>query len=217
MKGINMKKYNILRQLQNNYVFAVVRGYDAQDAKNISESVFKGGIKNIEVTFTTPNAEKVIQSLVKENKDTDMLVGAGTVMDVPTARIAVLNGAQFIVSPHFDKNIAEICNLHSIPYLPGCATVTEVSQALKAGVDVVKVFPGGLLGPKFIKDIHGPIPHVEMMPSGGVSVDNVDEWIKAGAWAVGVGSGLTNNTNTQEDIVENAALFIEKVNEIRGE
>lgn len=217
MKGINMKKYNILRQLQNNYVFAVVRGYDAQDAKNISESVFKGGIKNIEVTFTTPNAEKVIQSLVKENKDTDMLVGAGTVMDVPTARIAVLNGAQFIVSPHFDKNIAEICNLHSIPYLPGCATVTEVSQALKAGVDVVKVFPGGLLGPKFIKDIHGPIPHVEMMPSGGVSVDNVDEWIKAGAWAVGVGSGLTNNTNTQEDIVENAALFIEKVNGIRGE
>lgn len=217
MKGINMKKYNILRQLQNNYVFAVVRGYDAQDAKNISESVFKGGIKNIEVTFTTPNAEKVIQSLVKENKDTDMLVGAGTVMDVPTARIAVLNGAQFIVSPHFDKNIAEICNLHSIPYLPGCATVTEVSQALKAGVDVVKVFPGGLLGPKFIKDIHGPIPHVEMMPSGGVSVDNVDEWIKAGAWAVGVGSGLTNNTNTQEDIVENAALFIKKVNGIRGE
>ena len=212
-----MKKYNILRQLQNNYVFAVVRGYDAQDAKNISESVFKGGIKNIEVTFTTPNAEKVIQSLVKENKDTDMLVGAGTVMDVPTARIAVLNGAQFIVSPHFDKNIAEICNLHSIPYLPGCATVTEVSQALKASVDVVKVFPGGLLGPKFIKDIHGPIPHVEMMPSGGVSVDNVDEWIKAGAWAVGVGSGLTNNTNTQEDIAENAALFIEKVNGIRGE
>lgn len=217
MKGINMKKYNILRQLQNNYVFAVVRGHDAQDAKNISESVFKGGIKNIEVTFTTPNAEKVIQSLAEENQDTDMLVGAGTVMDVPTARIAILNGAQFIVSPHFDKNIAEICNLHSIPYLPGCATVTEVSQALKAGVDVVKVFPGGLLGPKFIKDIHGPIPHVEVMPSGGVSVDNVDEWIKAGAWAVGVGSGLTNNTNTQEDIAENAALFIEKVNGIRGE
>lgn len=212
-----MKKYNILRQLQNNYVFAVVRGHDAQDAKNISESVFKGGIKNIEVTFTTPNAEKVIQSLAEENQDTDMLVGAGTVMDVPTARIAILNGAQFIVSPHFDKNIAEICNLHSIPYLPGCATVTEVSQALKAGVDVVKVFPGGLLGPKFIKDIHGPIPHVEVMPSGGVSVDNVDEWIKAGAWAVGVGSGLTNNTNTQEDIAENAALFIEKVNGIRGE
>jgi len=211
------KKHEIINRLEDNYLFAVVRGKSAEDATEISKAVYEGGVKNIEVTFTTPQADDSIKELAREYKDTDMVVGAGTVMDAVTARIAIIAGAEFIVSPNLVPEIAEICNTYAVPYLPGCGSVTEVSQAMELGVDVVKVFPGGILGPKFIKDIHGPIPHVELMPSGGVNIDNMEDWVEKGAWAVGVGSALTKGVeeNGYEQATKNAKEFYDKYEELR--
>lgn len=210
-----MKKYTILNQLKDNFLFAVVRGKSSEDAFDISEAVYEGGIKNIEVTFTTPQADGVIRDLYKKYQDTDMVIGAGTVMDEVAARIAIIAGAEFIVSSNLVPEIATICNTYGVPYLPGCATVTEISEAMKLGVDVAKIFPGGILGASFIKNVHGPIPHVEMMPSGGVSIDNMDEWIENGAWAVGVGSALTKGYDGDYSVVtENTKRFVDKYNEL---
>ncbi len=210
------KKQAILSKLKDNYLFAVIRGNSSDKATNISEAVYKGGIKNIEVTFTTPQADDSIKSLAKKYEGTDMVIGAGTVMDGTTARIAIIAGAEFIVSPNFVPEIAKVCNTYAIPYLPGCATVTEITAAMETGVEVVKVFPGGILGPSFIKNVHGPIPQVEMMPSGGVSLDNMHEWVKNGAWAVGIGSALTKELKTAgfESVTETAEQFVNKYKEL---
>lgn len=210
------KKHEILSQLKENFLFAVVRGSSAEDAYQISKGVFEGGVKNIEVTFTTPNADQTIADLTRDFKKTDMVIGAGTVMDAVTARIAIIAGADFIVSPNFKEDIARICNTYGVPYLPGCGSVTEISTAMEFGVEVAKVFPGGILGPKFIKDVHGPIPHIEMMPSGGVDIDNMGEWIDKGAWAVGVGSALTKGVTTDDYSVAktNAEAFVNKYKEL---
>lgn len=136
-------------------------------------------------------AESAIKKLSKEfSNNPNVIIGAGTVLDDITARIAILNGAKFVVSPHFDSNISKVCNRYSIPYLPGCGSVTEVINALENGADVVKIFPGGILSSNFIKDVHGPIPYANMMPSGGVNIENIQEWIKNGAFAIGIGSAL---------------------------
>lgn len=211
------KKQAILTRLKDNYLFAVIRGRSAEEATRISEAVFGGGIKNIEVTFTTPQADESIRDLARKFAGTDMVVGAGTVMDAITARIAIIAGAEFIVSPNMVPEISAVCNTYGIPYLPGCGTVTEVADALATGVEVVKVFPGGILGPAFIKNVHGPIPHVEMMPSGGVSLDNMDQWIDNGAWAVGIGSALTKDLKTQgySSVTEQAQAFVQKYNEVK--
>ncbi|EME7170193.1 bifunctional 2-keto-4-hydroxyglutarate aldolase/2-keto-3-deoxy-6-phosphogluconate aldolase, partial [Enterococcus faecium] len=204
-----------LEQLKKNYLFAVVRGKSAQDAYEISKAAYEGGIKNIEVTFTTPNANQTITKLAEKFEGTDMVIGAGTVMDSITARIAILAGAKFIVSPNFSAEISILCNRYTIPYLPGCGSVTEIADAMSTGVEVVKIFPGGVLGADFIKDVHGPIPQVDLMPSGGVSLDNMKDWVKNGAWAVGIGSALTKNIdkNGYESVMSNAKLFVDKFNE----
>lgn len=211
------KKQTILTRLKDNYLFAVIRGKSAEEATRISEAVYEGGIKNIEVTFTTPQADESIRDLAGKFDGTDMVVGAGTVMDAITARIAIIAGAEFIVSPNMVPEISTVCNTYGIPYLPGCGTVTEVANALATGVEVVKVFPGGILGPAFIKNVHGPIPHVEMMPSGGVSLENMDQWIDNGAWAVGIGSALTKDLKTQgySSVTEQAQAFVQKYNEVK--
>ncbi len=211
------KKQEVLSQLKENYLFAVIRGKSAEDATKISEAVYEGGIKNIEVTFTTPQADESIKALAKKYADTDMVVGAGTVMDAITARIAIIAGADFIVSPNFVPEISTVCNTYAVPYLPGCGTVTEVANAMATGVEVAKVFPGGILGPAFIKNVHGPIPHVEMMPSGGVSLDNMDQWMENGAWAVGIGSALTKGLqgNDFSIVKDNAKAFVDKYNDLK--
>ncbi|MGT2666981.1 bifunctional 2-keto-4-hydroxyglutarate aldolase/2-keto-3-deoxy-6-phosphogluconate aldolase [Streptococcus rifensis] len=188
----------MLNQLKDNYAFAVIRGKSAEDALEISRHAIAGGIKNIEVTFSTPNAADVIAQLVDEySSDDSVVIGAGTVMTTDLAREAIAAGAQFLVSPHFSADIQtiaqEACNL----YFPGCATVTEIVTAMEAGCPIIKLFPGGSLGPSFIKDIHGPIPDVDLMPSGGVSIDNVATWKAAGACAVGVGSALSAKVATE--------------------
>lgn len=208
-----MKKSNILERMHNNYLVAVVRGLSKEEALSTAKQIINGGICNIEITFTTPQAHEVIAEIRKTVKGAQIVIGAGTVLDSITARLAILNGAEYIVSPHFDKEIAKICNLYCIPYLPGCGSVTEITEALTYGVEVVKLFPGDLLGANFIKNVHGPIPHVELMPSGGVSLANLHEWYEKGAFAVGIGSALTKESDS---IISNTHAFVQKLEEIKG-
>lgn len=209
---ITLKKYDVLKRIEKTGIVAVVRAENEEKAKNIAYACMEGGIDAIEITFTVPGAHKVIESLVNEFGNS-LIVGAGTVLDSETARMAILAGAQFIVSPAFDFDTAKLCNRYQIPYMPGCMTLTEMIKALEAGVDIIKVFPGSAFGPSFIKAIKGPLPQANLMPTGGVNLDNVDQWIKSGCIAVGVGGALTKGT--KEEITELAKNFIEKIKEAR--
>ena len=213
-----MKKMQTLNRLHDNYLVAVVRGKSKADAIAAVEHMIDGGIYNIEITFTTPQAEEVIQHLSQHVIDENVVIGAGTVLDSTTARLAMLNGAEYVVSPHFDPEIAKMCNRYAVPYLPGCGSVTEIVQAMETGVDLVKLFPGDLLGANFIKNVHGPIPQIELMPSGGVSLDNLEDWYRKGAFAVGIGSALMKNAKDGNDSVikENTEKFVGKFKTIRG-
>lgn len=205
----------LLKQLKENFIFAVVRGKTAEDGFEISKAAVEGGIKNIELTFSTPDAPRVISQLVETYKDDDtVVVGAGTVMSVEMAQEAYDAGAQYLVSPHFSREVAKFARENNIHYMPGCATATEIWGAMQEGSQIIKVFPGGQLGPSFIKDIHGPIPEVQLMPSGGVSMDNIADWIASGAVAVGVGSALSKNVaeSGYESVTEIAKQFVNEVN-----
>lgn len=208
-----MRKYEVLQRIEKVGVVAVVRAENSEHAKKIALACMEGGIDSIEITFTVPGAQKVIEELTKEFGD-KLLVGAGTVLDSETARIAILAGANYIVGPGFDLDTAKLCNRYQIPYMAGCITITEMITAMEAGVDVIKVFPGSLVGPDFIKAVKGPLPQAVMIPTGGVSLDNVDKWIKNGCIAVGVGGNLTKGSS--EDITKAAKEFVEKVKLARG-
>ena len=201
----------MLKQLKENYFFAVIRGKDEEDAKEIARHAILGGIRNIEITFSTPNAATVIKELQEEfSDDSSVVIGAGTVMNVSLEQEAIDAGASFLVSPHFDKEIQDLAQEAEVFYFPGCATATEIVTASQAGCPIIKLFPGGVLGPGFIKDIHGPVPQVDLMPSGGVSVENVADWKKAGACAVGVGSALASRVQAEgyESVTTIARSFV---------
>ncbi|MDO4666505.1 MAG: bifunctional 4-hydroxy-2-oxoglutarate aldolase/2-dehydro-3-deoxy-phosphogluconate aldolase [Streptococcus sp.] len=201
----------MLTQLKENYIFAVIRGRDEEDAKNIARYAIKGGIKNIEVTFSTPNAETVISDLKSEfSEDSTVVIGAGTVMDSDLALKAIKSGADFLVSPHYDADIQKLSKLTEVEYFPGCGTVTEIVTAMNGGAKIIKVFPGGVFGPSFIKDVHGPIPDVNLMPSGGVTLDNIADWKLKGACAVGVGSALSAEVkeNGYDSVTDLARKFV---------
>ena len=201
----------MLKQLKENYFFAVIRGKDEEDAKEIARHAILGGIRNIEITFSTPNAATVIKELQEEfSDDSSVVIGAGTVMNLKLAQAAIDAGASFLVSPHFDKEIQDLAQEAEVLYFPGCATATEIVTASQAGCPIIKLFPGGVLGPGFIKDIHGPVPQVDLMPSGGVSVENVADWKKAGACAVGVGSALASRVQGEgyESVTTIARSFV---------
>lgn len=205
-----MKKYEILNRLHDNYLIAIVRGDNNDQVIKFIDQIIEGGIKSIEITYTVPNASEIIQK-ASVKYDKNILIGAGTVLDSTTARIAIESGAKFIVSPHLDIEISKLCNTYSIPYLPGCNNASEIITALKYGSDLIKLFPGEHLGPKFIKDIKGPIPNVELMPSGGVNLQNITDWIQQGSFAIGIGSDLTKSFtgNNYESIQFKAKSYVD--------
>lgn len=209
-----MKKYQVLKRIEEVGIVAVVRAENSQEAKKIALACMEGGIDSIEITFTVPGAQKVIEDLTQEFGD-ELLVGAGTVLDSETARVAILAGARYVVSPGFDLETAKLCNRYQVPYMPGCMTITEMITAMEAGVDIIKVFPGSAFGPDFVKAIKGPLPQASLMPTGGVSYDNVDQWIKNGCVAVGVGGNLTKGTS--EEMTQAAKDFVAKIKEARQE
>ncbi len=203
-------KLEVLQELMISKVVAVVRGNDEKEAIDISEAAIEGGFKAIEVTYTTPNVTKVFEAL----KDSDGVIGAGTVLDPETARHAILNGAKFVVSPNFNKDIAVLCNRYSIPYLPGCMTITEIITAIESGCDIIKLFPANRFDPSFIGAVNGPLPQVRIMPTGGVNLGNVNEWLGAGAVAAGIGSDLNKayRSGGKESVKELCAQYVDAVN-----
>ena len=193
-------------------VVAVIRGNTPAEAVEISEACIAGGVTAIEVAFTTPRAHEAILTLSEKYKDNaDVVIGAGTVLDAETARLAIINGAAFVVSPAFDEATIKKCNRYRVACMPGTTTIQGVIQALELGADIVKVFPGEVVGSKFIKAVKGPLPQAQMMPTGGVSIDNVAEWFKAGAVAVGAGGALTGGGKSLAEITETAKKFVAAV------
>ncbi|MCR5208557.1 MAG: bifunctional 2-keto-4-hydroxyglutarate aldolase/2-keto-3-deoxy-6-phosphogluconate aldolase [Eubacterium sp.] len=212
-------KIETLNKIQEVGIVAVVRATSIEQAEKITDACIAGGVAAIELTFTVPHADKLIEAMRAKYNSGEIIIGAGTVMDEATARIAILAGAEYVVSPYFDPETVRCCNRYGIPSMPGIYTPTEAVKAMEAGADVLKVFPGDLAGPRFIKDIHGPIPQAVMMPSGGVDIDNVKDWIKAGAIAVGAGSSLTAGAKTgdYERITETGKIFVQRIKEAREE
>lgn len=213
-----MKKFEVLNRIASVGVVAVVRAESEEKAVKISEACINGGVPAIEMTFTVPGAAECIKTLKNTFPGEKLIVGAGTVLDSETARTAILAGAEYIVSPGFDAETAKLCNRYQIPYLPGCMTITEIIHAMEAGCDIVKLFPGSLPGPSYVKAVKGPLPQVNIMPTGGVSLDNVAEWIKAGVVAVGTGSDLTGpaKKGDYEGVTKLAIQFVEAVKAARA-
>lgn len=213
-----MDKETVITRIQECGIVAVVRAETVSQAQRITEACIEGGVAAIELTFTVPQADKVIAELAKKYSEDEIILGAGTVMDAATARIAMLSGAQYIVSPYLDLDTVKMCNRYRVAVMPGIMSVREAVTAMEAGADILKVFPGELFGPKIIKAINGPIPYAKMMPTGGVTVDNVGEWIRAGAVAVGAGGALTAGAKKgdYEKVTETARLFRENIKAARA-
>lgn len=207
-----MHKSEISSKINKHKIVAVVRGESQEEALAIAKASIRGGIKLIELTYTTPNVDKAFEAL----EGTEAIVGAGTVLDVQTARNAILSGAKFIVSPHFDEEIARLCNRYGILYMPGCMTIKEIIHALEFGCSVIKLFPANTFGPSFIKSVKGPIPNVEVMPTGGINLHNMMDWIKAGAFSVGIGSDLTRTYRKEnsEGVTTLARQYINAIREV---
>lgn len=213
-----MKKYEILESISKVGVVAVIRGESEEMAIDTVKACLKGGVTAIEITYTVPGATEIIKSLNEKFGEGEMILGAGTVLDSETARAAILAGAKFVVSPCFDEATAKLCNRYSIPYMPGCMTITEIVKASELGCDIIKLFPGSAMGPSFVSAVNGPLPHIQMMPTGGVSIDNVKDWIGAGCVAVGVGGKMTAGAKTGDyDLVsETAKSFVNEVVKARA-
>ncbi len=215
---MHIGKIAVLSKIVSSGLVAVIRAENADQAARIADACALGGVAALEITFTVPGAAGVIEHLAKKCSK-DIFLGAGTVLDPETARIAILAGAQFVVSPAVNAETARLCNRYQVPYMPGAGTIGEVVAAMESGADIVKVFPGEILGPAFVKAVKGPLPQAQLMPTGGVSLDNVSQWIKAGSVAIGVGGNLTAGAKTGDfaAITDLARQFVEKIKEARAQ
>ena len=214
-----MNKTDVIQWIKAAGVIPVVRAASADEAMRAIEAIKAGGLSVLEITMTVPGAVRVIEE-VAARYGADVLVGAGTVLDAETARACMLAGAQFIVSPALNLETIALCRRYSIAVIPGALTPTEVLQAWAAGADMVKVFPcDSLGGARYIKSLKAPLPQVEVVPTGGVSLKTAADFIKAGASALGVGSDLVDVKALREGnaglITERARQFIEAVREAR--
>lgn len=205
---------NIINKITETGVISIIRKIDDTKIYEVLDALYSGGIRAVEVTFDTPNAAKLIE-MIKNKYDHKMIIGAGTVLDTETARIAILSGADFILSPSLNVKVIEICSSYGKLAVPGVLTPTEIVAALGAGAQIVKVFPARTFGPMYLKDVKGPLSQVEIMAVGGINLDNASEFISCGALCLGIGSELVNfklvNEGKFNVITENARGFIDKV------
>jgi 2-dehydro-3-deoxyphosphogluconate aldolase/(4S)-4-hydroxy-2-oxoglutarate aldolase len=208
-----------LEALKNTGVVAVIRADRAEDLVDVGRALRQGGVKFIEITMTVPGALGVIEKAATALQNEDVYIGAGTVVDAETARLAVLAGANYVVSPVFRPDVVAVCKRYSVAVMPGAMTPTEALNAWEAGADVVKIFPAGVGGPQFFKDLKGPFPHIEVMPTGAVNRETAPAFIKAGACAVGVGGELAGKAliaaRDFATITKNAQAFMAIVAEAR--
>ena len=213
-----MQRSGVVARIERERVVAVIRLDDPDKLRSVIEALAEGGVRVIEVTMTVPRAIELIAQVAGSAHD-DVMIGAGTVLDAATARQAIDAGARFVVSPVFRREVLAACHERGVPAMPGCFTPTEILDAWDAGADIVKVFPSTALGPTFIKDVRAPLPQVKLMPTGGVSIDNAADWLRAGAVAVGIGSALVDAAAVKAgdfaSLTRRAEQIMASVNEVR--
>ena len=212
-----MLKLKVLNRILESGLVAIVRTDSPEQAARIADACAEGGVAALEITFTVPAAAEVISDLSRRYKPEQITIGAGTVLDPETARVAILAGAQFLVSPALNLETARLANRYRVPYMPGADNVRDVIEAMECGADIIKVFPGEVLGPEFIRTVRAPLPQASLMPTGGVSIENARTWIKSGAVALGVGGHLIAGAKTGDyaSITALARRFIETIHEAR--
>ena len=207
------------RQIEQLGVVAVIRIKDPANVRAVVDALVAGGVRALEVTMTVPRAVELIRELAP-SMPSGFLLGAGTVTDAGTARAVIDAGASFIVGPVFRPDVIAACHDRDVPAIPGCFSPTEILAAHEAGADIIKVFPATALGPQFIRDVRAPLPQVKLMPTGGVTLENAGDWIRAGAVAVGIGSALLDaaaiESGRYDVITANARRVVSSVAAVRG-
>lgn len=205
-------------RIERERVVAVIRLADPEKLRAVVDALAAGGVRVFEVTMTVPRAIELIAQLTRALPP-ELLVGAGTVTDAETAGRAIDAGARFIVGPVFRREVIDACHERHVPAMPGCFTPTEILDAWEAGADIVKVFPSTSLGPTFIKDVRAPLPQLKLMPTGGVTIDNAADWLRAGAAAVGIGSALVDAAAVKAGdfaaLTKRAERLIADISEVR--
>jgi 2-dehydro-3-deoxyphosphogluconate aldolase / (4S)-4-hydroxy-2-oxoglutarate aldolase len=210
-----MTKTEVLATLKSIGLVPVLRAESVDKALALAEAIAAGGVTVLEITMTVPGAIQVMRKLAETRPD--ILIGAGTVLDPETARMCILEGAQFVVSPALNLATIDMCHRYSIAALPGALTPTEIVTAWQAGADVVKVFPANSMGgASYLKSIKAPLPQVELIPTGGVSLATAEDFLKAGAFALGVGADLVDPRATPETVTENARKYLAIVQKFRA-
>jgi 2-dehydro-3-deoxyphosphogluconate aldolase/(4S)-4-hydroxy-2-oxoglutarate aldolase len=206
---MNKKTLDIIN---NNKIIAVIRLSSSEKIIKIIKALAAGGVKCLEITLTIPKALEVIKE-VAEEVPSDFVIGAGTVLDPVTARLAILTGADFIVAPNTNPDVIKLCKTYSIPVIAGGFTPNEVLNAWTLGADIIKIFPARAVGPKYFSDLKGPYPYLKMMPTGGVLIDNAVDYIRAGACAVSIGNDVLDKDAINED---NFTIITEKARKLVG-
>jgi len=213
------RRARVTAQVEALGIVAVIRLKDPAKLRAVVDAIAAGGVRALEVTMTVPGAVGLIRELAPTLPD-GFLLGAGTVTDVATARAVIDAGASFVVSPVFKPEVVAACHERDVAAMPGCFSPTEILAAYESGADIVKVFPATALGPQFIKDVRGPLPQVKLMPTGGVTLENAGDWIRAGAVAVGLGSALVDARAIEGDrwdvTTANARLVVANVGGARA-
>lgn len=209
---------SLLQDIKDSGVVAIIRGATLENIIPISKALREGGVKTLEITVETPNVLSVIEKASTESDG--VIVGAGTVLDPETARAAILSGAKFVFSPTVNTETIRMTKRYGVISISGALTPTEILTAYEHGSDVIKVFPANVFGPTYLKDVHGPLPHIPLMPTGGINLSNTAEYIKAGGVAVGLGSSLVNtklemNENTLADLTAKSKAFVNEVQKAR--
>lgn len=212
-----MSRDSIVQSLIDAKVIAVIRLADSSKLIKVAEAIFEGGVTALEITMTVPDALKVIQETNKAIGD-KILLGVGSVLSGATAQKAIDAGAKYVVSPLFKKEVVDVAHENGVPALPGAFTPTEIQTAYEAGADIIKIFPADVVGMAFFKGVLAPMPHVKLMPTGGVSLTNAGDWIKAGAVAVGVGTALLDKKAIENEdykkLTENAKVLVQSVKNV---
>ncbi|MGD7045901.1 bifunctional 4-hydroxy-2-oxoglutarate aldolase/2-dehydro-3-deoxy-phosphogluconate aldolase [Jeotgalibacillus proteolyticus] len=211
---------NLLEKLTDCGIVAVVRGSNSETIIEIARALKKGGVSALEITVETPNAMTIIEKAAAALEEEGIIVGAGTVLDAETARAALLSGAKFIFSPSFNPETIKMTKRYGAVSIPGAMTPTEILNAYEHGADMVKVFPANVIGPAFFKTIKGPLPHIPLMATGGIDLDNAADYIDAGAEGLGVGSTLVPllhevTDHDKEKIAARAGAFVRIVAETK--
>jgi len=216
---VTLDRHAVVQRIVDSGVVAVVRGADAETVVDTARALREGGVTAVEITVESPGATSMLADVADAFEDGEAVVGAGTVLDGGTANRAIDAGAQFVVSPTFEQSVVDTCNRYGVPVAPGAFTPTEALDAYERGADFVKIFPASSAGPGHLKSIAGPLPQIPLMPTGGVDLDNVADFVEAGAVAVGAGSALVDDEAVAagdfERLTETARAFTEEIEAAR--